>query len=136
MLFRSLLDRYEKDHALFPQRVICGTESFPLQALENWQAVKHFSHVIGDFVWVAWDYIGESGLGRSEFDTKQNPAGTRIGLVGSVEIWHAEIAASAARRRTQRQAVGPTTRKGGHAFYIDFPYRSRDCYAEFSGKKQ
>ena len=44
---------------------------------------------------------------------KQNPAGTRIGLVGSVEIWHAEIAASAARRCTQRQAVGPTTRKGG-----------------------
>ena len=23
-----------------------------------------------------------------------------------------------------------------HAFYIDFPYRSQDCYAEFSGKKQ
>ena len=44
---------------------------------------------------------------------KHNPAGTRIGLVGSVEIWHAEIAASAARRCTQRQAVGPTTRKGG-----------------------
>ena len=74
--YNYLLDRYEKDHALFPQRVICGTESFPLQALENWQAVKHLSHVIGDFVWVAWDYIGESGLGRSEFDTKQNPAGT------------------------------------------------------------
>ena len=68
---------------------------------------------------------------------KQNPTGTRIGLAGSVEIWHAEIAASAARRRTQRQAVGPTTRKGGdHAFYIDFPHRSQDCYAEFSGKKQ
>ena len=28
-------------------------------------------------------------------------------------------------------------KKGGdHAFYIDFPYRSQDCYAEFSGKKQ
>ena len=80
------LDRYEKDHALFPQRVICGTESFPLQALENWQAVKHFSHVIGDFVWVAWDYIGESGLGRSEFDTK-----TKSRRHGGLSLAHRQL---------------------------------------------
>ena len=33
--------------------------------------------------------------------------------------------------------LAPLPEKGGdHAFYIDFPYRSQDCYAEFSGKKQ
>ena len=33
--------------------------------------------------------------------------------------------------------LAPLPEKGGdHAFYIDFPYRSKDCYAEFSGKKQ
>ena len=31
----------------------------------------------------------------------------------------------------------PLPEKGGdHALYIDFPYRSQGCYAEFSGKKQ
>ncbi len=74
--YNYLLERYEKDHALFPQRVICGTESFPMQAKENWEAVLRHPYVIGDFVWTAWDYLGESGLGRSAFDAAQKPEGT------------------------------------------------------------
>lgn len=65
--YNYLLDRYAKDAHLFPARVICGTESFPIQAKENWDAVVSMPHVIGDFVWTAWDYLGESGLGRSNF---------------------------------------------------------------------
>lgn len=65
--YNYLLDRYAKDARLFPSRVICGTESFPLQARENWEAVKTLPHVIGDFVWTAWDYLGESGIGHSDF---------------------------------------------------------------------
>lgn len=74
--YNYLLERYEKDGALFPARVICGTESFPVQAMENWRAVQRNPHVIGDFVWTAWDYLGEAGLGRSEFDVEAAPAGT------------------------------------------------------------
>ena len=55
---------YESDHAQFPERVMMGTESFPLEALENWQAVEKHSYVIGDFVWTGMDYLGESGLGH------------------------------------------------------------------------
>jgi beta-galactosidase len=25
--------------------------------------------VIGDFVWTAWDYLGESGIGKVDIDT-------------------------------------------------------------------
>ncbi len=42
-----------------------GTESFPNQAFENWQAVETNSWVIGDFVWTAIDYLGESGIGHA-----------------------------------------------------------------------
>jgi beta-galactosidase len=74
--YNYLLERYEKDHVLFPKRVICGTESFPRQAKENWEAVLRSPHVIGDFVWTAWDYLGESGLGRSAFDAEGAQGGT------------------------------------------------------------
>ena len=67
--YNYLLDRYEKDALLFPNRIFCGTESFPRQARENWLAVQNIPNVIGDFVWTAWEYLGESGLGHSDFNT-------------------------------------------------------------------
>jgi len=55
---------YEKDHAKFPDRIMVGTESVPAQALQPWNSVEEFNWVIGDFVWTAIDYLGESGLGH------------------------------------------------------------------------
>ncbi|HZJ57128.1 MAG TPA: DUF4982 domain-containing protein [Clostridia bacterium] len=48
--------------------MISGTESFPIEAYENWEAVKKYPHVIGDFVWTAWDYLGESGIGHTSYE--------------------------------------------------------------------
>ena len=56
---------YEKDHATYPDRVMVGTESFPNQAYQNWHAVESDAWVLGDFVWTAIDYIGESGIGHA-----------------------------------------------------------------------
>lgn len=55
---------YAGDHAQYPQRVMVGTESFPNEAYENWKAIDASSWVIGDFVWTAIDYMGESGIGH------------------------------------------------------------------------
>ncbi|MBN1372373.1 MAG: DUF4982 domain-containing protein [Anaerolineaceae bacterium] len=60
--------QYEADHARHPQRMMIGTESFPKEAFENWQAVLDHSYVLGDFVWTSLDYLGESGIGRVRFD--------------------------------------------------------------------
>ena len=59
------LDEYENDHKIAPKRIMMGTESFPLQAFENWQMVEKHPYVIGDFVWTSMDYLGESGIGHS-----------------------------------------------------------------------
>jgi len=59
---------YENDHAKYPERVMMGTESFPLQAFENWQQVEQHPYVIGDFVWTAMDYLGETGIGHTSLD--------------------------------------------------------------------
>ncbi|KAA6456022.1 DUF4982 domain-containing protein [Acidobacteria bacterium AB60] len=56
--------QYEPDHAKYPDRVMMGTESFPNEAFQNWQAVEKSSFVLGDFVWTAIDYLGESGIGH------------------------------------------------------------------------
>jgi len=43
-------------------------ESYPLEAFENWQQVEQHPYVIGDFVWTAMDYLGETGLGNTGLD--------------------------------------------------------------------
>jgi len=65
--YNYLYERYEHDHKRFPQRVICGTETFPYKIFESWNAVMRNSYVIGDFVWTSIDYLGETGIGRSEY---------------------------------------------------------------------
>lgn len=66
--------RYEHDGKKFPQRVIYGSETYPRAAFESWQSTVQNNHVIGDFVWTAWDYIGEVGVGRWEITDSPRPA--------------------------------------------------------------
>ena len=60
---------YEPDHTKYLQRIMMGTESFPLEAFENWQQVEQHPYVIGDFVWTAMDYLGETGIGHTALDS-------------------------------------------------------------------
>ncbi|MGH9448677.1 MAG: DUF4982 domain-containing protein, partial [Terriglobia bacterium] len=60
---------YETDHERFPQRVMMGTESFPMQAFENWQMVQKQPYVVGDFVWTGMDYLGEAGIGNAQLNS-------------------------------------------------------------------
>lgn len=55
--------RYAKEGKLHPQRVIYGSETFPQDLGKNWEMVKQYPYLIGDFMWTAWDYLGEVGLG-------------------------------------------------------------------------
>lgn len=59
--------RYVMDRALFPNRVIVGTETFPTNIDRNWALVTENSHVIGDFTWTGFDYLGEVGIGRPQY---------------------------------------------------------------------
>jgi beta-galactosidase len=61
--------RYESDHAKYPDRIMMGTESVPMDAFENWQQVIKNSWVIGDFVWTGMDYLGETGIGHTQYLT-------------------------------------------------------------------
>lgn len=58
------LHRAPSDHERVPSRIIVQTESFPRDAFANWKLVQENNYIIGDFVWTAMDYLGESGIGR------------------------------------------------------------------------
>jgi beta-galactosidase len=65
--YNYMTDRYESDRKLFPNRIMMGSESFPPELATIWKHVKSNPQLIGDFSWTAWDYIGESGVGKSDY---------------------------------------------------------------------
>lgn len=59
--------RYKKDLRKYPDRVIVGSETFCADAYRFWELAKRHPALIGDFVWVGMDYLGEVGLGAWEY---------------------------------------------------------------------
>lgn len=70
--YNYLYDKYQHDHQTHPDRVMCGLESYPKLASENWTMVERLPYVIGDFVWTAMDYLGEAGIGAA-YPERQPP---------------------------------------------------------------
>ncbi|TCC36410.1 glycoside hydrolase family 2 TIM barrel-domain containing protein [Kribbella speibonae] len=66
--------RYALDNELFPNRIIVGTETFPTTIDRTWALVTEHAHVIGDFTWTGFDYLGEVGLGRAQYLAEGEPA--------------------------------------------------------------
>ncbi len=66
--------RYAHDAKKFPERVIYGSESYPRATYQTWTDTLANPNVIGDFVWTAWDYLGEVGVGRWEVSEQERPS--------------------------------------------------------------
>lgn len=60
--------RYEMEARENPNRIVVGTETFPSRIDANWKLVIDNAHVIGDFTWSGWDYLGEVGVGRVRYE--------------------------------------------------------------------
>jgi beta-galactosidase len=94
--------RYALDAELFPHRVIVGSETFPDRIASLWDDVRRFPHVIGDFTWTGWDYIGEAGIGRVDYTDGEGyePTGTTglypylLGACGDIDITGHRLPAS------------------------------------------
>jgi beta-galactosidase len=79
-------DLYEQDHQRLPGRIMIGTESYALIAFGNWMAVEDHPYVIGDFVWTAWDYIGEASIGWRGYPQKANFYPWTLAYCGDIDI--------------------------------------------------
>jgi len=62
--------RYDMDGKLHPDRIIVGSETYTYEIARNWKMVEKYPYVVGDFMWTAWDYLGEAGVGGWSYDEK------------------------------------------------------------------
>lgn len=77
---------YGKDHKRVPERIMVGLESFPLEAFGAWMDVVDNPFVIGDFVWTAWDYIGEASIGWRGYLQEKNFYPWNLAYCGDIDI--------------------------------------------------
>ena len=61
--------RYETEGTAHPGRIIVGSETMPYNIAKNWEMVKKLPYLVGDFMWTAWDYMGETGIGAWTYET-------------------------------------------------------------------
>lgn len=79
-------EHYENDHQRFPERIIIGTETFPVEAFVNDQMAQEKPYVIGDFVWTGMDYLGEAGIGQASLDSVQMAFPWFNGYCGDIDL--------------------------------------------------
>ena len=52
-------NRYDEDHATYPDRIIYGSETG--SGIDTWHAVRDRDFIFGQFIWTGTDYLGEAG---------------------------------------------------------------------------
>ncbi len=70
----NLASHHEDDHRRLPSRIMMTTESFPGAAFNEWRLAKDNPYILGEFVWTAMDYLGESGIGSWAYGTPEQAA--------------------------------------------------------------
>ena len=70
--------------------------SFPAAAFKEWELAKDNPFIIGEFVWTAMDYLGESGIGAWAYGTPEQAA--LAGETAMIAMQH-RLVDQAVRRR-------------------------------------
>lgn len=61
--------RYDQDVIKYPERMMVGSETMAMDLPYNWERVKKYPQLIGDFVWSGWDYLGEACFGDWTYES-------------------------------------------------------------------
>ncbi len=84
-----LTGRHVLEHELHPNQTVLGTETFPADIVRLWDIVENNNHVLGDFTWTGYDYLGEAGCGEFYYDGNQNFNGVfpdRTAYIGDINL--------------------------------------------------
>ena len=60
--------RYPIEPQYHPDRMIVGSETYPPDIFTSWKMVEEYPYLVGDFMWTAWDYLGEVGAGAWTYE--------------------------------------------------------------------
>lgn len=73
--------RYDYDATKYPERMMIGSETMVADLPYNWRRVKKYPQLVGDFVWAAWDYLGETCMGWTYHSYKGLPLLSNQGMI-------------------------------------------------------
>jgi len=77
---------FKTDHDRVPSRIMIQTESYPLVAFQSWMDVLDHPWLLGDFVWTAFDYIGEASIGWLGYWQRQDFYPWNLAYCGDIDI--------------------------------------------------
>jgi hypothetical protein len=100
---------YGPMHAAHPERAMTQSEGFPATIHQDTEFVAEHTWAVGNWVWAAWDYLGESGIGK----TPMAPEGT------AASIGDQSVLPGWSRARTLRHSWG--------GFGYPYPYVQGNC---------
>jgi beta-galactosidase len=117
----NLAQNLPEDHRRVPERIMMTTESFPADAFEQWSLVQDHPFVLGEFVWTAMDYLGESGVGAWSYgSTKQ---ATQMGQMKNfLRAYMAKMGADGKNPMAASQDGGPP-----NPLFPGFPWHAAYC---------
>ena len=84
-----LTGRHVLEKELHPNKTVLGTETYPADIVRLWDIVENNDHVLGDYTWTGYDYLGEAGCGVFYYDGTMNFNGVypdRIAYIGDINI--------------------------------------------------
>jgi beta-galactosidase len=74
------------DHKRIPSRIMIQTESYPIEAFRSWMDVIDNPWLLGDFIWTAFDYIGEASIGWRGYLQNQDFFPWNLAFCGDIDI--------------------------------------------------
>lgn len=84
-----LTARHELENASHPDRIVVGSETYPGEIADLWEIVEKNPHVIGDFTWTGYDYLGEAGIGIFHYEGDRKKQGyypDRLAYCGDINL--------------------------------------------------
>jgi len=87
--YNYLTARHEFEHIRHPERPVVGSETYPPEIARLWDIVTRNAHVIGDFTWTGYDYLGEAGIASYHYTPDRNEQGwypDRLAYSGDINI--------------------------------------------------
>ena len=87
--YNYLTARHAYEHSAHPERVVVGSETYPTEIARLWDIVERNPHVLGDFTWTGYDYLGEAGIACYHYAPERHEQGwypDRLAYCGDINL--------------------------------------------------
>ena len=87
--YNYLTARHEYEHTAHPERIVVGSETYPTEIARLWEIAARNPHVLGDFTWTGYDYLGEAGIACYHYAPQRREQGwypDRLAYCGDINL--------------------------------------------------